>query len=198
MKFENTEVFNIKGALHGMRAPMNSYSKSDTTAVEIGSNDMDLAQRLIKGGSEHRKFLRAIYVSVDITAPQYWFAEFDTYKVGTTRNSSSFMHKGVAKPFEIEDFAVDNPDDVFWGMTINHLNELRDQYLATKDYEIFRQIRQLLPMGYLYRSTVTMNYEVIRTMYHQRKNHRLKEWSEDFVAWVKTLPYAEELIIYEG
>lgn len=168
----------------------------------VGENDLGLMQRLIKSGSEHRKFMRQIFVSVDITAPTYFMAELDTYKIGVTRNSSSFMHKGVAKEFEVTDF--DCEDVLIKGgrttlyEVIYTLNELRIKYLETKDYDYFRAIRQLLPSSYLYRSTVTMNYENIYNMIHQRKNHRLKEWSQDFVEWAKTLPYADELLFLEG
>lgn len=227
MKFENTEVWGFEHALRGMRNPMNSWGKSDssccrTCSVEninncpnlkpyyqcygkqdfvIGENDMKLAQRLIRAGSEHRKFMRQIFVSVDITAPAYFMAEVDTYKIGVTRNSSSFMHKGIAKEFEVEDFdcvdiLVESGTSTLYEV-INTLNELRAKYLETKDYNYFRAIRQLLPSSYLYRSTVTMNYENIYNMIHQRKNHRLKEWSVDFVEWVKTLPYADELLFLE-
>ncbi len=418
MKFENTEVWGFEHALRGMRNPMNSWDKSDsytdtqTGKYVIGENDMGLAKRLIKGGSEHRKFLRQIFVSVDITAPQYWIAELDTYKIGTVRDSCSFQHKGVSEPFSIRDFCFDddriyeildpppkekrehklvynyeteeyktytvgereyqvfkngrvfscpfyytdtkgrtrffdrqekiptqykhtgywyfnlggrkwherwllhrlvaelwsekplgkvevnhidgnkgnncienlewvthseneihkhthNLDGMslstqyleykssmkikpyqslgmkklneqgvpqakiaemynisqgqiwsilndkftsenhelfencwFWEKMIEYLNFLRDGYLETKDYSYFRAIRQILPMGYEYKFTMTMNYENLLNMYHQRKNHKLNEWSgiddptkPNFIAWVKTLPYAKEFII---
>lgn len=202
MEFKNTKVFNFEGAFRGMRNPLNSWKMSDSYYDDgeyiLGNKDIELAQKLIAGGSEHRKFLRQIFVSVDITAPVYWLAELDTYKVGTTRNSTSFMHKGVSKPFTIEDFEIDDGSyPEIWNQLIISLNKLRDIYLETKDYEVFRMIRQLLPMSYKYTSTITLNYEIVYNMYHQRKNHRLKEWSVDFVNWVKTLPYAEELIMLE-
>ena len=416
MKFENTEVFNFAGAFRGMRNPMNSWDKSDShneyeehvgwtdCKYVIGPNDMKLAQSLIKAGSEHRKFLRQIFVSVDITAPAYFMAELDTYKIGVTRNSSSFQHKGISKCFTIDDFEVDdeikevlriknkgfpnlfysyetdefkiyttengrqykvykngrvfalpfsytdtmgrtrnftekecipsktkfgyfelnlggrnserwllhrliaevwldnpnnfrtvdhkdgnkanncvenlewvtleenikrewnnfegfdlqkkyknwkisskiNPADRlkikdlyskgysqkqlsemfevgqaqisvicrdsdstsenrelfehcwYWEQILDTLNSLRDKYLETKDYKYFRLIRQLLPQSYLYRSTITMNYENILNMVHQRSKHRLVEWSKSFIDWAKTLPYAEELIFVGG
>lgn len=224
MKFENTEVWGFNHAIRGMRQPMNSHDKSDSVDCSrcdtdnvdscpytkpyykcfgskdfiIGKNDLALMQKLIRAGSEHRKFMRMIMVSVDIIAPMFWLAELDTYKVGVTRNSSSFMHKGVAKEFELADFDCDSVEET--GETeslsemIKILNNLREKYIETTDYNYFRAIRQLLPSSYLYRSTVTMNYENIYNMIHQRKNHRLKEWSEDFISWAKTLPYADELL----
>ena len=412
MKFENTSVYNIYNAILGARNPMNSWDKSDSVfngfngKIEntvIGKNDLELMQRLIKAGSEHRKFLRQIFVSVDITAPAYFMTEIDTYKIGTTRNSSSFQHKGTSKRFEIDDFEVDdkikevlrikhkqfsdlfyqyeteeykiyttengrqykvykngrvftlpfsytdtmgrirefsekecvpgktkdgyfelnlggrnsekwllhrlvayvwldnpnnfktvdhkdgnkanncvenlewvtleenikrewdnfegfdlqrnykswkissklNPTDRlkikdlyskgfsqkqlsemfnigqaqvsvivrdanstsenrelfehcwYWEQVLDALNSLRDKYLETKDYKYFRLIRQLLPQSYLYCSTITMNYENIMNIYHQRKHHKLTEWSKSFCDWVKNLPYAEELICSE-
>ena len=412
MKFENTSVYNIYNAILGARNPMNSWDKSDSVfngfngKIEntvIGKNDLELMQRLIKAGSEHRKFMRQIFVSVDITAPAYFMTEIDTYKIGTTRNSSSFQHKGTSKRFEIDDFEVDdkikevlrikhkqfsdlfyqyeteeykiyttengrqykvykngrvftlpfsytdtmgrirefsekecvpgktkdgyfelnlggrnsekwllhrlvayvwldnpnnfktvdhkdgnkanncvenlewvtleenikrewdnfegfdlqrnykswkissklNPTDRlkikdlyskgfsqkqlsemfnigqaqvsvivrdanstsenrelfehcwYWEQVLDALNSLRDKYLETKDYKYFRLIRQLLPQSYLYCSTITMNYENILNIYHQRKHHKLTEWSKSFCDWVKNLPYAEELICSE-
>lgn len=412
MKFENTDVWGFKHALRGMRNPMNSWSKSDSfdgyNGCVIGSNDMALAQKLIRAGSEHRKFMRQICISVDITAPLYWITEFDTYKVGVTRNSCSFQHKGTSKPFSIRDFQIDDqrvldilappeknrpaydlaypyetnqyriytvgdrsykvyrngrifsepfvcvdtlgrerkfeerelkptqhPSSGYWMVSIggrkyhekwlvhrlvaelwierdltkklevNHidgnkgnnsvenlewvthsenekhkhkigtdgntiltnylkfknstkirphdkyrmeklyaqglntvdiakifnvsqgqvssilrnayfcedhelfeicwhwekilenLNLLRDGYLETKDYKYFRAIRQLLPSSYLYKFTATMNYENVYNMVRQRKNHKLTEWSEQFMDWAKSLPYAKELIFLD-
>ena len=413
MKFENTEVFNFEGALRGMRNPLNSWGKSDSYYDDhgnfiIGDNDIKLAKQLINGGPEHRKWMRQVFICTDIEAPTYFMNELDTYKIGVTRNSTSFMHKGISKPFEIEDFAHDderiitilstrkvatensliypyetdefklfytengrefkvykngrivsssfsytdvigrtrtfperevkpsitkngywemnlggrngekwllhrlvafvwndNPNgfetvdhlngnkndnssenlewvsrsenakrgiqaglnrhgdlradylnwkasskitpadkllikklygegvtqkelaerfdvsmsqisvavrnanntsnhrDLFeecwyWERLLETLNELREKYIDTNNYEYFRNIRQCLPMSYLYRSTITMNYENLINMYRQRKNHKLKEWSEDFCGWVKTLPYAQEFITQEG
>lgn len=418
MKFENTDVWGFEHAIRGMRNPLESWDKSDSVDigqicniatgeckdVGFGKNDLELAQKLIKAGSEHRKFLRQIFVSVDITAPSYFMAELDTYKVGITRNSTSMQHKGTSHRYTIDDFEVDeqikdvlrikekeyldlfypyetteykiyncengrqyevykngkvfalpfsytdtkgrtrdfekrevipsktkhgyfelnlggrnrekwllhrliayvwkeNPNNYatvdhldgnkanncvenlewvsleenikrewekglvefdlqkayknwkvsskimpdvklkiqklyqegksqkelaeifdvsqsqvsviirkakntsdnqelfehcwYWEKLIENLNVLRDKYLETKDYKYFRLIRQLMPMSYLYKSTITMNYENILNMYHQRKNHKLTEWSSDFVNWVKSLPYANELIIGE-
>lgn len=206
MEFENIAVWGFEHAFRGMRNPMNSWSKSDSVFTDaddfvIGEKDLALAQKLIRAGSEHRKFMRQIFVSVDIIAPAYFMAELDTYKIGVTRNSSSFMHKGVSKPFEIADFECDDADDEFWEKLIEELNRLRDLYLDTGDYQYFRNIRQLLPQSYLYRSTVTMSYENVYNICRQRKNHKLIEWSGSadankcsFISWAHTLPYADELI----
>jgi hypothetical protein len=273
MQFENTTVMNFEGALRGMRAPMNSWAKSDsefgiwcehendetiyevsnkwaeyelqnaTFATEedydkefdriaserydwlwqqgtaligidhhytldlIGPKDMDLCRRLISGGSEHRKFLRQIFVSVDITAPLYWWKEFDTYKVGTTANSTSTMHKLASTPitldcFEIDDFdkqalievqAEDVPNHIVYDF-IEWLEACRQNYNETKDKRYWKELIRWLPNGWLQTRTVTMNYENLRSMYHQREHHKLVEWHA-FCDWVKTLPYAQELII---
>lgn len=203
MKFEKTQVFNLENAIRGMRNPLQSWQKSDsyfdTGEFLIGYNDLALAQRLIKAGSEHRKFLRQIFVTVDITAPAYWWAEFDTYKIGVTRNSTSFQHKGVSKEFSLEDFGIDEDVDALVKNTlievVDTLNLLREKYKETKNYGYFRQIRQLLPQSYNYTSTVTMNYENILNMINQRKNHKLKEWNTDFLQWAEDLPYGFEFFI---
>lgn len=203
MKFEKTQVFNFENALRGIRNPLQSWKKSDSYFENdefiIGYNDLALAQRLIKAGSEHRKFLRQIFVSVDITAPAYWWAEFDTYKIGVTRNSTSFQHKGVSKEFSLEDFGIDEDVDALVKNTlievVDTMNLLREKYKETKNYGYFRQIRQLLPQSYNYTSTVTMNYENIFNIINQRKNHKLKEWSTDFLQWAEDLPYGFEFFI---
>ena len=203
MKFENTKVYNIVRAVYSARNPMNSWAKSDSDLDKdiLGISDLTLAQKLIKAGSEHRKFMRQIFVSVDITAPAYFMAELDTYKIGITRNSSSFMHKGTSRPFELSDFEIDDSNDnwncVSWKNIIQTLNLVREKYLETKDNKYFRLLRQLLPNGYLYHSTITMNYENILNMIHQRKNHRLVEWSDKFINWAKSLPYANELLFLD-
>jgi hypothetical protein len=218
MKFEHSEVFNFEGALRGMRNPLNSWSKSDSKITweygempryEIGPNDMDLARRLIVGGSEHRKFLRQIMVSVDITAPLYWWKEFDTYKVGTTANSTSTMHKLASTPITLECFETDDydgdliyfdSDDSFLDVNdmtsslIGDLESLRQKYNETKDKRYWKELIRWLPNGWLQTRTVTMNYENLRSMYHQRENHKLTEWHA-FCDWVATLPYAKEFII---
>ena len=222
MKFEHTEVFNFEGALRGMRNPMASWNRSDskitweygeTPYFEVGPNDMDLARRLINAGGEHRKFLRQIFVSVDITAPRYWWSEFDTYKVGTTANSTSTMHKLASTPitrdcFEMDDYCTDDliigdeyindtlydyTCDEFVDSIIQHLEELRVKYNETKDKRYWKELVRWLPNGWLQTRTVTMNYENLRNMYHQRENHKLTEW-HSFCHWVESLPYAAEFI----
>ena len=181
----------------------------------IGENDLKLAQRLIKAGNEHRKFMRQIFISVDITAPIYWWKEFDTYKVGTTANSTSTMHKLATTPitlecFEIDDYdrnlsLADNPKDddgldnisTFEEDIIYVLENIRQKYLETKDKRYWKELVRWLPESWLQKRTITMNYENVRNMYFQRRNHKLTEWSESFIKWVETLPYAKELIMYE-
>lgn len=218
IKVENIKVFNFEGAIRGCRNPLQSWHKSDSIYLShqycdydreiemmqycdivpvIGKNDLDLMHRLYVAGTEHRKYLRQIFVSMDITGPIYWLSELDTYKVGTVRNSCSFMHKGVAKPFEISDFSTHTDSAYRWVDVIVDLNELRDEYLKTKDPEIFNQIRCLLPSGYNQRFTYTMNYENVVTMIHQRENHRLPEWRK-FCDILKSLPYVKEIMGVEN
>ena len=216
MKFEHTEVFNFEGALRGMRNPLESWTKScsgfrnDLTGKQvywISEPDINLAQRLIKGGSEHRKFLRQIMVSVDITAPLFWLKEFDTYKVGTVANSTSTMHKIMSKPFTLDMFEVDDYDDIIekdgFEFILKKCNSYREYYLSNKDYSpdiakvYWKALIRILPESFLQTRTITMNYEVIRNIVHQRKGHRLSEW-KGFIDWAKTLPYAEEFIFYEN
>ena len=175
----------------------------------LGQKDMGLAQRLIKAGPEHMKFMRQIFVCVDITAPLYWWKEFDTYKIGTTANSTSTMHTLTSKPitmdcFEIGDYNGDYaiPDEVTDGMThpheiIGYLEYLRQKYLETKDKGYWKELVRWLPEAWLQTRTVTLSYANLRTIYFQRRNHKLTEWSNDFCNWIKTLPYAEELIMLE-
>lgn len=223
IKIENVDVSGWEAAIRGMRNPLNSWEKSDSRygcgygedytyptcgdicidkcKYIIGDNDLSLMKKLAKAGTDHRKFLRMINVTMDITAPTYWWAEFDTYKVGTVRNSCSFMHKGTSRPFYISDFSccvgdIDNTEQVAttWQIVLNTLNELREKYLETKDKTIFQEIRNLLPSGYMQRSTVQLNYEVLLNMYKSRKNHRLQEW-RDFCSLVETLPYFNEICL---
>lgn len=215
IKIKNVDVSGWEAAIRGMRNPLNSWDKSDSHRdgcrctplcykskdYAIGSNDIDLMKRLAKAGTDHRKFLRMINVTMDIIAPTYWWAEFDTYKVGTVRNSCSFMHKGTSRPFYVSDFSccagdIENTEQVAttWQIVVNTLNELREKYLETKDKTIFQEIRNLLPSGYMQRSTVQLNYEVLLNMYKSRKNHRLQEW-RDFCSWVETLPYFNEICL---
>lgn len=193
----------------------NAILKHQDDAIEvaaIGPKDMNLAQRMITAGSSDRKFMRQILVSVDITGPLYWWKQFDTYKVGTTANSTSTMHKLSSTPitkkcFEMDDFNKDmmmyenelhNPDiymSEFWDMLINDLEYLRKKYNETKDQKYWKELIRLLPESWLQTRTVTLNYQILRNIYSQRQNHRLTEW-HTFCDWVKTLPYANELILY--
>lgn len=207
IKIENVETGLFETAMRGMRNPKNSWHLSDSDFenenVNLGEKDLDLAKRLIKGGPEHRKMLRQIAVGCDIVAPMYWWAEMDTYKVGTTRDSCSFMHKGASKEYELSDFTLESLDcpenesskEIVINY-INHLNDLRVKYNETKDMNTFRLLRQLLPSGYNYRATWTANYEVLYNIYRQRKNHRLSEWRE-FCAWIETLPGMKEFLDLE-
>ena len=213
MKFEKTEAWGFEHAIRGMRNPLESWDKSDSCYIDkrfndqfhIGKNDLALMQKLIKAGSEHRKFLRQIFVAVDIKAPLYWWKEFDTYKVGTVANSTSTMHKLASTPitmdcFEMDDFSplIDNYKlDLSWKTIIDYCEQLRQKYNATKDKRYWKELIRLLPESWLQKRTITMNYENILNMYRQRKNHKLTEWSKSFCDWVKTLPYAEELICLE-
>ena len=201
IKFEHTSIFNWEGAIRGMRNPFNSWDKSDSfwdmTSVDdnyvIGENDLDLMKRLARAGSDHRKFMRQIFVSVDITAPLYWWKEFDTYKVGTVANSTSTMHKIHAKEFELSDFSTDNMTNVGIAVLndlISVLENFREYFNETKDKTVWYDIISLLPSGYLQKRTVTMNYENLVNMYHARKNHKLDEW-HTFCGWIKELPYSE-------
>lgn len=206
MKFENTEVWGFKHALRGMRNPLESWGKSDSLIeaeyeyqLEVGKNDLDLAQRLIKAGEPHRKFMRQIFVSVDITAPLYWWKEFDTYKVGTVANSTSTMHKLSSTPitrdcFEMDDFNEDIYSKSIWEETINNLEWFRCKYLETKDKRYWKELIRLLPESWLQTRTITMSYENILNMITYRQNHKLSEWSESFINWTKSLPYAKELL----
>lgn len=219
MKFNETEVWGFKHALRGMRNPKNSWAKSDSyigydewdqNKFVIGNNDMKLAQQLIKAGSEHRKFLRQISVSVDITAPLYWWKEFDTYKVGTTANSTSTMHKLSTTPITLDCFEIDDIDldlecedtHLYANSTIalevesiiDFLEDLRKKYLETNDKRYWKELIRWLPESWLQTRTVTMNYENLYSVFRHRRNHKLTEWSESFIKWVDSLPYSEELI----
>ena len=210
IKTEHEYVFNIEGALRGMRNPLASWDKSDSefypwdeSSDEIGENDMNLMRRLYKAGSEHRKYLRQIFVSMDITAPLYWWKEFDTYKVGTVANSCSTMHTIHKKEFTEDDFSHEklmNETDVPFfsprgtlGQIINTLNYCREKYLETRDKNWWWQMIQLLPSSYNQKRTVTMNYENVVTIIRQRTGHKLDEWN-DFIKILKDLPYVNEII----
>lgn len=222
INFEHTEVCGWKAAIRGMRNPMNSWDKSDTDynfadcntclhankkacdmtkdCIIIGPNDLNLMQNLCKAGTDHRKFMRMLIVYVDITAPLYWWKEFDTYKVGTVSNSCSTMHKIHAEEFTTDNFSIEHlNEDVVkspFKTIIDCLNFFRDLFIQHKDKEDWWQMIQLLPSSYNQKRTIMLNYEVLRNMYHARKNHKLDEW-HDFCDWIKTLPYAEKLIIGE-
>jgi hypothetical protein len=202
---ERTSVFNLENALRGARNPMNSWERSDSGPDEagifrMGAADLDLARRLCASGTDHRKFLRQIFVSVDITAPLYWWKEYDTYKVGTVANSTSTMHKIHSKPIELSDFSCDQLSEaslaVLRGL-IEHLEGLRRAYGKTKEKAIWYDIIQLLPSSYHQMRTCTMSYENLRAMRGARKEHKLEEWRA-FCAWAEGLPYASDLIVSAG
>ena len=201
IKVENIETWGFEHAIRGMRNPMNSWDKSDTVRwaldldPEIGPNDLDLMRRLYNAGSEHRKYLRQIFVSMDITAPLYWWKEFDTYKIGTVANSCSTMHKIHAKPFELSDFSHEHMNEkslYVLEIIVAYLNGVRNAFLETKDKTYWWQLIQLLPSSYNQRRTVTMSYENIMTMINQRSYHKLDEW-RFFVDILRNLPYVTEI-----
>ena len=232
IKIEQVDVYGWESAIRGMRNPMNSWDKSDSRWVSnavrqfdedgnqyreteqhfvIGANDLKLMQTLSKAGNDHGKFLRMITVTLDITAPLYWWKEFDTYKVGTVANSCSTMHKIHAKEFTLDDFSHEHLFDNVIGATgdvyVKHglgmledvifmLNAYRDEYLKTKDKRFWWQMIQLLPSSYNQKRTVQLNYQVLKAMYHARNQHKLDEW-RSFCSWIETLPYAKELIVGE-
>ena len=200
-----------------MRNPLDSHQKSDSIfspTVKIGENDMNLAKRLISAGPEHRKFLRQIMVSVDITGPLFWFKEFDTYKIGPTANSSSTMHTIMRNPITIDNFEIDDYShmlsldkytcvhgdeaefviDDAWEDILTICNKLRDKYLETKDKRYWKELIRILPESWLQTRTITMNYENLYSIVRQRAGHKLTEWAK-FIEWVSTLPYANEFLM---
>ena len=199
---ERTAVMNLENAMRGARNPMNSWARMDSGYDQegnyrLGPNDLDLAKRLRKAGSDHRKFIRQIFVSVDITAPIYWWKEYDTYKVATVANSTSTMHKLHSRPFELEDFSHDHltPRGLkALENLIGTLEEIRLSYIKDKKKEDWYDLIQLLPSSYNQMRTCTMNYETLVNIYCGRKNHKLEEWHE-FCRWIEGLPYGEELIL---
>ena len=202
MKFEDTEVWGFEHAIRGMRNPLESWKKSDSFIKSphnyyvIGPNDMKLMKTLIKAGPEHRKFLRQIFISVDITAPLYWWKEFDTYKVGTVTDSCSTMHKLKDTPITVDCFEMDDYCGFFetpWKNLIALLEQCRKEYNETKDKRYWKELIRLLPESWLQKRTVTMSYENVANMYSQRMNHKLTEWSKDFIQWADNLPYFKEL-----
>lgn len=203
IKIENTEVYGFEAATRGMRNPMNSWEKSDSyhkgDAFVLGKNDLALMKSLVKAGSDHSKFMRMINVTMDITAPLYWWKEFDTYKVGTVRNSCSTMHKIHAKEFTLDDFSHEKLNDFAiedcLEVVIQFLNTARDMFIDHdgKSKAAWWQMIQLLPSSYNQRATVQLNYAVLRNMYKSRKDHKLDEW-HTFCEWVESLPYSDIII----
>lgn len=202
INIENTSVMNFEGAIRGARNPLCSWGRIDSAYDEygnyvLGQNDLDLAKRLCKAGSDHRKFIRQILVSVDITAPLYWWKEFDTYKVATVANSTSTMHKLHSKPIELEDFSCDKLSaDAREALLqfIAFIEKKRLSFVETKDKNDWYDLIQLLPSSYNQKRTVTMNYENLLNMYYARKNHKLDEWHV-YCDWILTLPYTKELFL---
>lgn len=212
LKVENTDVFGFEAAIRGMRNPMNSWHLSDSdfawnsgSLIKVGENDLRLMKNLSKAGNDHGKFLRMINVTVDITAPLYWWKEFDTYKVGTVANSCSTMHKIHAKKFELDDFSHEHLDKSGLATLTNLiecLNAYRDGYneanqSATNKKSWWWQMIQLLPSSYNQKRTVQLNYQVLKTMYFARRNHKLDEWHV-LCEWMEELPYFKEICIQEG
>lgn len=205
IEIQNFDVYNFENAMRGMRNPMNSWKNNDTCGLKIGPKDIDLAERLIAAGQPNEKFLRQIFVSIDIKAPLYWWKEMDTYKVGTTSDSCSTMHKIMAKEFSINDFSCDNNSVAtdMYDKLIDYLNELRQYYLDTKDkYKTqsnnpyWRALIQILPEGYNQLRTWTGSYANLRNIYQQRKSHKLTEWISFCSYIAQNAPYAEQLITY--
>lgn len=205
IKVDKISVMNLENAMRGARNPLNSWARSDSYYDDkgnyiLGPNDLNLAVRLAKAGSDHRKYLRMVFVSVDITAPMYWWKEYDTYKIATVANSTSTMHKIHSKTFSIEDFSHDHMTDstlAFMQTIVDQLEQIRLRYLETKSKDDWYDMIQLLPSSYNQMRTCTFNYETLINIYHARKNHKLKEW-HTFCDWIKTLPYAENLITFEA
>ncbi len=204
IRLEHTQVMNMEGAIRGARNPMNSWDKMDSSYDKdgnfiLGENDLSLAKRLCKAGSDHRKFIRQILVSVDITAPMYWWKEFDTYKVGTVANSTSTMHKIHSKPFELEDFSNDHLSESAVAALVQFmqvLEEKRLSFVETKNKADWYDIIQLLPSSYNQTRTVTMNYENLLNMYFARRSHKLEEW-HTYCDWILGLPYTKELFLQD-
>lgn len=215
IKIENVEVVGWESAIRGMRNPMNSWDKSDSRYCDsaimecdrdeciqpdnciycIGENDLALMKKLAKAGTDHRKFMRMIVMYADITAPLYWWAEYDTYKVGTVRNSCSKMHTIHIKPFVLDDFSHEGCDEITLAKdamryVISVCEGLRESFNTTQEKKYWRAIIELLPESFNQRATLMLNYEVLANMYHSRKTHKLDEWRE-FCKWIETLPYSE-------
>ena len=204
LTLKNTSVMNFENAIRGARNPMNSWGRMDSHTEPDGSfvfgpNELDLAMRLAKAGSDHRKDLRMVVVSVDVTAPLYWWKEYDTYKVATVANSTSTMHKIHSKPFSMDDFSCDHMTDgtkKFMETVVAELENIRLRFKETKSKDDWYDMIQLLPSSYNQMRTCTFNYETLINIYRARKNHKLAEW-HTFCDWIETLPYAEQLITFE-
>lgn len=203
IKIENTSVYGWEAAIRGARNPMNSWKMSDSKYSEdgqyvIGPKDLDLMKRLARAGSDHGKYLRMIHVTVDLTAPLYWWKEADTYKVGTVANSCSTMHKIHTKEFELDDFSIEHLTEGnligFEECVVNALNTARNNFLETKDKLWWWQMIQLLPSSYNQKRTIDLNYEVLRNMYFARKTHKLDEWHA-LCDWIESLPYFKEIFL---
>ncbi len=205
IKLERTSVMNLENAMRGARNPLNSWAKSDSYYDKngnyvLGENDLGLAKRLAKAGSDHRKYLRQIFVSVDITAPLYWWKEYDTYKVGTVANSCSTMHKIHSKEFNRDDFSCDRMSNAALAQLdslIAFMEDERIKYNETKDKEHWHNIIQLLPSSYNQMRTCTLNYENLINIYNARRNHKLSEW-HTLCDWIKSLPYFKEIVLEES
>ncbi len=201
IKIERTQVMNLENSIRGARNPLNSWARSDSRWDEngsyiLGENDLGLARRLCRAGSDDRKFMRMIFVSVDVTAPLYWWKEYDTYKVGTVANSTSTMHKIHSKEFSRDDFSHDRMSPFALACldnTIAALEDRRLKFLETKDKAYWHDMIQLLPSSYNQMRTCTLNYENLVNIYYARRNHKLPEW-HTYCEWIETLPYAKELI----
>ena len=209
IKIENTDVYGFEAAIRGMRNPKNSWDKSDSRfdlMVDddkpewfVGEKDVELMKSLSKAGTDHSKYLRFVTVTADITAPLYWWKEYDTYKVGTVANSCSTMHKIADKEFTLDDFSTEHLSNIsikILNGVIVCMNEYRKEYLKDKEKHNWWQMIQLLPSSYNQKRTVLLNYQVLKNMYHARKNHKLDCWI-DFCNWIEKLPYAKELICCE-
>lgn len=203
IKLERTSVMNFENAIRGARNPLNSWARSDSYYDEngnyiLGENDLGLAKRLARAGSDHRKYLRQIFVSVDITAPLYWWKEFDTYKVGTVANSCSTMHKIQAKEFTRDDFSCDRMTEdalTVLDATIAFMEKERVRFIETKEKDAWHNMIQLLPTSYNQMRTCTLNYENLINIYNARRNHKLKEW-HTLCEWIEeSIPYFKEIVL---
>lgn len=211
IRITQTEIHNIEAAIRGMRNPLNSWDKSDSwwkiptideRSFVIGPDDLALAMKLSKAGSDHSKFLRQIFVSMDVLAPEYWWKEYETYQVGTTENSTSTMHKLGSRSLTEADFSwedINLDDGNVQPLNIELLlliNGAIDRWRKDKTEANFRRMIQILPMSYNYLRTCTLNYQVLKNMYHSRKKHKLKEWRE-FCDWIRSLPYSQLITLEE-